>query len=140
MRRVTIVVSFFLFTNAVTAGDFCESNIREEQEVCVGVNKLRARRGLDAVRLDRHLSRVAEAYAGELARRKKLTHGDFRQRMERAGVSMPAAENIAKGQKTPADVISDWTRSRVHYRNMTGRKYKRVGVGYQDGYWVQIFN
>ena len=90
--------------------------------------------------LDRHLNRVAESYARTLAKRGELTHGNFRKRMVRAGVRMPAAENIAVGQETPKGVVKDWTRSPGHFRNMTSAKFKRIGVGYHDKYWVQIFS
>ena len=140
MRRVSVVFCFILIGNSVTAGNLCESAAEEVQQVCRAVNQLRNREGVDPVRVDRHLNRVAESYARTLAKRGELTHGNFRKRMVRAGVRMPAAENIAVGQETPKGVVKDWTRSPGHFRNMTSGRFKRIGVGYHDKYWVQIFS
>ena len=111
----------------------------EAREVCLGLNRIRASNNVAAVKPDRHLGRVAAAYAMELHQKGSLTHGKFRDRMRRAGIDLPAAENIARGQKTPDAVLRTWTNSSGHFRNMINPAYKRVGIGYYKGFWVQIF-
>lgn len=56
-----------------------------------------------------------------------------------------AAENIAAGQQTPADVVADWMASPGHRRNILGQDFTEIGVGFFAGageygtYWVQDF-
>ncbi len=118
----------------------CNNGTQESIEVCVALNRLRAANGAPALKSDRHLTQVAMAYARELYEKKKLTHGDFSARMRHAGIAMPAAENIAAGQKTPERVLESWSGSRGHFANMVNPTYKLVGVGYYQNYWVQIFS
>lgn len=48
------------------------------------------------------------------------------------------AENIAKGQKSPAAAMTSWKSSPGHAANMLG-SYTRVGLGHAGPYWGQIF-
>lgn len=53
-------------------------------------------------------------------------------------------ENIAKGQKTPAEVTKAWYNSAGHRANMLSKNYTKVGIAAVviDGtvYWVQVFS
>jgi uncharacterized protein YkwD len=51
-----------------------------------------------------------------------------------------SAENIALGQSTPKDVMASWTQSAGHNQNMLNERFSRVGIGYHDGYWGQLFD
>lgn len=65
--------------------------------------------------------------------------------MKQFGVSYTAAgENIAMGQRTPADVMNGWMNSSGHRANILNSSYTEIGVGYVTGsngqtYWVQHF-
>ena len=64
--------------------------------------------------------------------------------MKEAGVSYRAAgENIAKGQRTPEQVVDGWMKSDGHRENLLSADFGRLGVGYhvENGrtYWVQLF-
>ncbi len=48
-------------------------------------------------------------------------------------------ENIAKGQKSPRDVMNSWMNSTVHRTNILKRDFKELGVGYAGDVWVQNF-
>lgn len=58
-----------------------------------------------------------------------------------------AAENIASGQLTPQQVVTDWINSPGHREHIDDPKYRRTGIGYQVGaangdyptYWTQVF-
>jgi len=55
-----------------------------------------------------------------------------------------AGENLAMGQKSPAEVLQNWMESSAHKENIFKREFKRLGVGVaidSDGklYWVQNF-
>ncbi|MER2170832.1 MAG: CAP domain-containing protein, partial [Psychrobacillus psychrodurans] len=58
------------------------------------------------------------------------------------GISYTAAgENIAKGQKSAAQVMEAWMNSSGHRANILDAKFTHIGVGYVgDGnYWTQMF-
>jgi uncharacterized protein YkwD len=127
----------------------CTIADRTAQEVCLGLNRIRAQNRVGALKSDRHLTQVAMDYARKMYESQTLTHGNFSDRMVHAGIGWPAAENIAQGQKTAGDVLMTWSNSAGHFRNMTSAKYKRVGVGFHEGtagqgrkryYWVQVFS
>jgi uncharacterized protein YkwD len=50
-----------------------------------------------------------------------------------------AAENIALGQTSAQQVVSDWMNSPGHRRNILDPNLKDLGVGYFNGYWTQNF-
>ncbi len=50
-----------------------------------------------------------------------------------------AGENIALGQRTPADVINSWMNSPGHRKNILNSSYGNIGIGYYDRYWTQMF-
>ena len=56
-------------------------------------------------------------------------------------------ENIAAGQRTPAEVVDDWMNSPGHRANILNGKFTKLGVGYvyvpgdmYGHYWVQMFS
>ncbi len=65
--------------------------------------------------------------------------------MKQFGISYKAAgENIAKGQRTPAEVMKGWMNSPGHRANILSSSYTEIGVGYVTdsngtAYWVQHF-
>jgi uncharacterized protein YkwD len=70
------------------------------------------------------------------------------ERMRQAGFegASPTGENIAAGQKTPADVVLAWMESPEHCRNIMDPDYNVIGIGFAllEGsefgeYWVQNF-
>jgi uncharacterized protein YkwD len=55
-----------------------------------------------------------------------------------------AAENLASGQHTAAEVVDNWMHSDGHRANILSSELKELGVGFatqSDGttYWVQMF-
>ena len=68
------------------------------------------------------------------------------QEMDEAGVTYrAAAENIAAGYFSVAEVMDGWMNSEGHRTNLLNTKYSRVGIGFyysSSGYktnWVQMF-
>ena len=72
-------------------------------------------------------------------------HRDFAARISAQGYAWSAAgENIAKGQRDPAAVMSSWMASPGHRANILNCGYKHLGVGLavdSDGskLWTQDF-
>ncbi len=113
------------------------------------VNKERAAYGLPALTLDTQLCTAAQAKAEDMKAKNYFSHtsptyGSPFEMMKKFGISYRAAgENIAKGQKTPQAVMSAWMNSDGHRKNILGKSYTQLGVGYvyNNGspYWVQLF-
>jgi len=94
-------------------------------------NEARARRGLAPLAADASLMNGARRQAAWMARNRNLSHGQ--------GVT----ENIAMGQSSAAEAVSDWMRSDGHRANILG-SHTRIGVAMAraaDGtvYWCQQF-
>lgn len=130
-------------TNSATIGTY-------EQQVVDLVNKERAAAGLSALKVNSELSAVAEKKAEDMAVNNYFSHtsptyGSPFDMMKQFGISYTAAgENIAMGQKTPADVMNGWMNSPGHRANILNTSYTEIGVGYVTnsngtGYWVQEF-
>jgi uncharacterized protein YkwD len=67
---------------------------------------------------------------------------EFSERFARAGFEGSfMAENIAKGQSTPDDVMASWMSSEGHCTNILHPDFEFVGAGYHgDGsLWTQAF-
>jgi len=116
-----------------------------EQQVAQLVNQERAQRGLKPLIFSQELSRVAEDKAKDMYSRNYFSHtsptyGSPFDMMRKYGIQFTAAgENIAKGQRTPQEVMDDWMNSSGHRANILSTKYNQIGVGYYNGYWVQMF-
>jgi len=121
-----------------------------EQQVVDLVNKERAAVGLPALKVNTKLSGVAEKKAedmrdGNYFSHTSPTYGSPFDMMKQFGISYSSAgENIAKGQRTPADVMNGWMNSPGHKANILNSSYTEIGVGYVtdsngNTYWVQHF-
>lgn len=121
-----------------------------EQQVVDLVNQERAAAGLPALKVNAKLAGVAEKKAEDLRDNNYFAHqsptyGSPFDMMKQFGISYTSAgENIAKGQKTPADVMNGWMNSEGHRANILNSSYTEIGVGYVTDskgttYWVQHF-
>ncbi|KAM3096790.1 CAP domain-containing protein [Phormidesmis sp. 146-35] len=62
------------------------------------------------------------------------------ERVRKAGYNWSGvAENIAKGQQTPEQVMSSWMNSPGHRANLLAPQYQHLGVGYANRFWTQVF-
>lgn len=118
-----------------------------EKEVVRLVNKARAENGLSALTMDWQLSRVARYKSRDMHDNGYFSHtsptyGSPFDMMSAFGLSYRSAgENIAKGYKTPQDVVDGWMNSSGHRANILNASYTRIGVGYvaSGNYWTQMF-
>lgn len=121
-----------------------------EQQVVNIVNQERAKEGLAPLTLNAKLANVAEVKAEDMRDKNYFSHtsptyGSPFDMMKQFGITYTAAgENIAKGQKTPQDVMTAWMNSSGHRANIMNSNYTQIGVGYvtdSNGttYWVQEF-
>lgn len=113
------------------------------------VNKLRASKGLSALTLDTSARKAAGIQAIRMAKAQEMKHligfgDDFGARMKKSDVALPAAENIAAGQKSVEAAVQAWIDSPRHLENMLGN-YRGLGVAMapaKDGrpYWAMVLS
>ena len=118
-----------------------------EQEVVRLVNAQRVQNGLKPLAENWELSRVARYKSADMAGKRYFSHesptyGSPYQMMRSFGISFRfAGENIAYGQRTPAEVVNAWMNSSSHRANILSSSYTQIGVGYHEAgnYWTQMF-
>ncbi len=118
-----------------------------ENEVIRLVNEIRIQNRLNPLTADWELSRVARYKSQDMKDNNYFSHnspiyGSPFNMMKNFGISYrSAAENIAKGQKTPQAVVNGWMNSSGHRANILNATYKKIGVGYvpTGNYWTQMF-
>ncbi|MFT9493438.1 SafA/ExsA family spore coat assembly protein [Anaerosolibacter sp.] len=121
-----------------------------EKEVVRLVNVERAKNGLQPLKENWELSRVARYKSMDMRDKGYFSHtsptyGSPFDMMKSFGIPYSTAgENIAMGQKTPADVMKGWMNSEGHRKNILSPSYTEIGVGYAvnskgSTYWTQMF-
>jgi uncharacterized YkwD family protein len=118
-----------------------------EQQVVDLTNKERAKYALPPLKVDLALSKVAREKSRDMAVNHYFSHnsptyGSPFEMMRKFGISYTAAgENIAKGQRTPQEVVAAWMNSAGHRANILNKNYTHIGVGFEEnGYiWTQQF-
>jgi uncharacterized protein YkwD len=111
------------------------------------VNAFRLSNGLGPVADDAALMRAAQRQADAMAAATTMSHtvaGDLSSRLGQAGIRAgAAAENVAVGQRSLAEVMEDWKASSGHRRNMLMPAVTRVAVAQRKGadgktYWAMV--
>lgn len=122
----------------------------EQVEVLNLVNKERKANGLKELTLSKELSDVANIKSKDMIQNGYFDHtsptyGSPFDMMKKFGISYnTAGENIAMGQKSPAEVMNSWMNSSGHRANILNSSYTQLGVGIQKDsngtiYWTQMF-
>lgn len=123
-----------------------------EQEVVKLVNEERAKKDLDPLEMDKHLSDLARKKSQDMAENNYFSHtsptyGSPFDMMKQFDFSFRlAGENIAAGQRSPEQVVEGWMNSEGHRENILKEDFTHIGVGYVEGdgpkhrtYWTQLF-
>ncbi len=118
-----------------------------EQQVVELTNHERAKQGLPALQVDKELSRVAREKSLDMQQNNYFSHtsptyGSPFDMMKQFGITYKAAgENIAKGQRTPQEVVNAWMNSSGHRKNILSSNFTHIGVGHEaeGNYWTQQF-
>jgi len=123
----------------------------QETEVIRLVNVERGKAGCGSVQLNTKLRTAIRLHVQELG-----THGDlyishvsddgrdFVARAKEQGYSDPGGENVARGQRDAAEVMTSWMNSDGHRANILNCDFKALGVGAVKGVdgtivWGQLF-
>jgi uncharacterized protein YkwD len=115
------------------------------------VNDERQSRGLDPVVWNQTLEDEATEYACEMiqydffAHVNRATGSTLTSRTADSGYDFwIVGENLAGGQRSPAEAMNDWMNSPCHRENILNPAFTELGVGVRSGgdyglYWVQEF-
>ncbi len=117
-----------------------------EQQVVSLTNNERAKYGLQPLKIDLKVSEVARLKSSDMKNNGYFSHtsptyGSPFDMMKQFGVQYRAAgENIAKGQRSPQEVVNAWMNSEGHRKNILSSNFTHIGVGHVEGnYWTQMF-
>ena len=121
-----------------------------EEEVVRLVNAERAKVGQPALTQDANLTAIARLKSQDFIDKNYFAHqsptyGSPFDMMKKYGVKFTAAgENIAKYQRTPAEVMNAWMNSAGHKANILSSSFNKIGVGVAKDskgnlYWTQLF-
>ncbi|TDF94868.1 hypothetical protein E1757_22250 [Paenibacillus piri] len=115
------------------------------QQVLDLVNQERTKAGLQSVSMNSSLSNMAMAKAQDMYNNNYFDHqsptyGSPFDMMKAYGITYNSAgENIAKGQTSPTEVMSQWMNSPGHRANILNSSFTQIGVAYYNSEWVQEF-
>jgi len=125
-----------------------QGNVTQSQfaaEVVNLVNQERAKAGLQPLKTDSALTGMALDKAKDMYNKNYFDHtsptyGSPFDMMNQYGITYRSAgENIAKGQRSPEEVMNAWMNSPGHRQNILNSSYNLIGVAYYNGEWVQEF-
>lgn len=123
---------------------------RTAAEVVTLTNAERSRAGLPPLAVDPLLATAAQGHCADMVARDFYDHTspDGAQPWDRAAAAgsrrRTIGENIACGQRSPAEVVQGWMNSPGHRANILKREFGHIGVGFAGGgragtYWAQLF-
>ncbi|WP_328430874.1 CAP domain-containing protein [Streptomyces sp. NBC_00453] len=135
-----------LWARPLTPGDLT----RTAAEVVDLTNRQRARAGLPPLAGDPLLATAAQAHSADMVARSFYSHTspEGTQPWDRAAAAgarrRSIGENIACGQRSPAEVVDGWMNSPGHRANILKPDFTHIGIGFAGGgpagtYWTQLF-
>ncbi|GAA2107818.1 CAP domain-containing protein [Actinomadura alba] len=123
---------------------------RTASEVISLTNAERAEARLRPLAADPRLASAAQAHSADMVARGFYSHtspegGEPWDRAAAAGCTHRGiGENIACGQRSPAEVVQGWMNSPGHRANILKPDFTHIGIGFVGGgrratYWTQLF-
>lgn len=158
MRPVALLAAVLVLTGCDTMGIDVppqpEAGVQAWDEMLGAVNAARAegatcgpRRMAPAPPLiwDSRLETAAARHSRDMAEHRHFDHRgtdgvDTGERVRRAGYDWRVVgENIARNQRTVAEVVGDWLESPSHCEQLMDPRYLELGAAETNGYWTQVF-
>ncbi|MGK5548546.1 CAP domain-containing protein [Streptomyces sp. URMC 127] len=118
------------------------------QELLALVNKERAKAGCRPLRASAQLTRLAQSFSDDMARRGFFSHTDPDghtpwDRAATRGIRNLGGENIARGHPDARAVMDAWMHSAGHRANILNGEYRTLGIGLNTSgsgpWWTQDF-
>jgi len=101
------------------------------------INLYRQDNGLNPLRFDANLNRLAKNHSFEMFRQKMVSHRNFDERFERSG-SRLCVENVGWNYSTPLKQFDGWRHSSGHDQNMLKEGITKAGIA-EVGNYVTFF-
>jgi uncharacterized protein YkwD len=151
LARATSARSGDVYWTALWAAPLTPGALSRTADEVVGLTNVeRSRAGLRPLSVDPALGAAAQAYSSDMAARAFYSHTSPEgsrpwDRAAAAGSRMRAiGENIACGQRSPAEVVEGWMNSPGHRANILKPDFTHLGTGFAGGgpagtYWTQLF-
>ncbi|MFJ8989716.1 CAP domain-containing protein [Streptomyces sp. NPDC102279] len=140
-----------LYWTALWARPFSPTGLeRTAWEVIALTNTERTAHGLPPLSPDAPLTVAAQGHSADMVARDFYAHTspEGRHPWDRAAAAgsgrRTIGENIACGQRSPAEVVLGWMNSPGHRVNILKRDFTHIGIGLAGGgragtYWTQLF-
>lgn len=115
------------------------------QKILYLTNVERSRVGAPPLSLNSQLTVAAQTHNDLMVKYNQLSHqlpgeASLAGRVSQTGYRWGGvAENVARGQQTPEQVIASWMNSPGHRSNLLDPNYQHLGVGYGNYFWTQVF-
>lgn len=154
-RRAVLVGTGLLLLSGCTTVNVLQpepgNDVDQTKTVLPLINRLRASKGLSPLEADKAAVAAAADQANRMAKAGEMEHelsseDKFTERMNRMGVRLQAAENIAEGQDSAERAFEAWVHSPKHLKNMLG-PYKGLGVAVSQNtasenrpYWSMVLS
>lgn len=110
------------------------------------INEKRVQNGLEKLKQDEKLMKAAQVRAKEFAENPDLKNHerpngkDYKTVLSEYSIKYCGInENLIKEEKTPASVMATCLDDPGKRANILTSGYTHIGVGYYNGYWVQLF-
>jgi uncharacterized protein YkwD len=118
----------------------------QQDQVFTLVNQARAQAGCAALKNDARLTEAAQGHSDDMSANHYFDHTTpsgvtFDAREKAAGYPTPGGENIAEGQTSAQQVMTDWMNSSGHRANILNCQFTVIGIGLNTNgrYWTQDF-
>ncbi len=112
------------------------------------INKERTSTGVKPLILNKKLNKLAKIKSNDMSQNNYFGHnsstlGSPFNLIKKNNIKyLTAGENIAKGQKTPLEVVSSWMNSSGHRKNILNPKFQEMGIARDSSnknIWTQLF-
>lgn len=150
MRRL-VTVTLVLIPCLALAEDKKDPSkpTKEEDTLLELINKEREKEKLPALKMNEKLLKAARDHSANMATQSKMDHvldgKEPKDRVKDAGYDyMHMGENVAYGQRSPADVVRVWMSSEGHRKNILRKEYTETGIAVARSksgvpYYTQVF-
>lgn len=145
-RMIATLAAILVLVGFARSGDDLTA---DEKKLIKLVNAERKKVDLPPLKANEKLMKAARGHSANMAAKGQLDHtldekGPGERLKDVRYASTGWGENIAAGQRTPAEAMESWMNSEGHRANLLGKDYREIGVALakaDDGtiYWTQVF-
>lgn len=114
-----------------------KEDIGYSQALLAQINRYRRNNGLNPLRLDPKLAKLARKHSVMMFQNQQTSHNNFDARFQQAE-SRLCVENVGWNYDVPVQLFDGWRRSSGHNRNMLKNGLNRAGIA-EIGKYVTFF-